>query len=309
MDRVQILWVGRMYKGHNDGVRPHSHPFYHMLVVESGELQLIAGEEQYTVKSGQCVLIPREMKHSYINLGTVENECLEIKFSIPANAADSKYAEIGFLQTANPLAKELAEQIVREYSDLGSLADDAAASYMSALLQVLTMDHRYRKRRDFRFIDAGEYSDLSQQVIRYLEEHYAESISLDDVAAAVGYNKSYMCTAFHRNTQITINDCLNMIRIRRAAELITYSDNDLSQIASMCGFSTVSHFNQVFLKHVGTTPGQCRKAYPLNVTIMPERRFVEVPNRQDRFMYSVLAQKMITPEMIIAFEKGEYDRD
>ena len=100
-----------------------------------------------------------------------------------------------------------------------------------------------------------------------------------------------------------------MIRIRRAAELTTYSDNDLSQIASMCGFSTVSHFNQVFLKHVGTTPGQCRKAYPLNVTIMPERRFVGVPNRQERFMYSVLAQKMITPEMIKAFENGDCDRD
>lgn len=171
-----------------------------MLVVQSGELQLTAGEEQFAVKAGQCVLIPRQMKHSYINLGSAVSECLEIKFSIPASAVDSKYTEIGLLRAENPLATALAEQIVQEYSDLGGLADDAAASYMSALLQILTMEHRYRKRRDFRYIDAGEYSKLSQQVIRYLEEHFAQGISLDDIAAAVGYNKSYMCTASSPDT-------------------------------------------------------------------------------------------------------------
>lgn len=303
MERVQILWVGRIYKSFRDGVKPHSHPFYHMLVVQSGELQVTADEKNYTIRAGQCVLIPREMKHAYINLCTTVNECLEIKFSIPSSSADEKFAKYGLLQTEDPLAAKLSQRIIQEYTDLGPLADEAAASYMDSLLHILTAGHRYHKRNDFRFIDASEYSPLSQQIIRYLEQHYAESISLDDIAKAVGYNKSYMCTSFKKNTQTTINDCLNMIRIRRAAELIAYSDNDISHIASMCGFSTVSHFNQVFLKNVGTTPGQCRKAYPLHVTIMPERRFEDIPNRQSRFMYSVLAQKMITPEMIKAFEK------
>ena len=309
MERIQILWVGRIYKSFNDGVKSHSHPFYHMLAVQSGELQLTAGGETYPISAGQCVLIPRDMMHAYINLGREMSECLEVKFTIPTSAMDAKFCKHGLLRTEHHLAAILTRQIVQEYADLGSLADEAAASYLLALLNIFTQEKRYHKRNDFRFIDASEFSELSQEIIRYLEKNYAESISLDDVAAAVGYNKSYMCTAFKKNTRITINDCLNMIRIRRAAELIAYSDNDLSHIASMCGFSTVSHFNQVFLKNVGATPGQCRKAYPLDVTIMPERRFVDIPNRQNRFMYSVLAQKMITPEMIIAFEKGDHDQE
>jgi len=309
MDRVQILWVGRIYKGFNDGVKPHSHEFYHMLVIRSGQLQFAAGEQRRTVRAGDCVLVPRGMTHSYINSHSDINECLEIKFSIPGSATDDKFTRYGLLQTDHPLATALAEQIVREYSDLGPLADEAAAAYMDALLSILTADRRYRKQNDFRFIDATEYSPLSQQIIRYLEQHYSESISLDDVAQAVGYNKSYMCTAFRKDTRVTINDCLNMIRIRRAAELIAYSDNDLGQIATMCGFSTASHFNQVFVKNVGTTPGQCRKAYPPGVTIMPERRFLDIPNRQDRFMYSVLARKQITPEMILSFEPGDCDTE
>lgn len=309
MTQVQILWVGRFYKSTGDGIRSHNHPFYHMIFVHSGQLTMTAGKNTFPMEAGQCILIPQGMDHAYSNPGKETMEGLEIKFSIPSEPLDRQYATGGALVSSNSLVQMLFEQIVQEYSDLGSLADDAATSYMGALLNALTMDSRYHKRRDFQFIDASVYSELSQQIIQYLEKHYAESVSLYDVAEAVGYNKSYMCTSFRKNTQITINDCLNMIRIRRAAELIAYSDNDLSQIAAMCGFSTVSHFNQVFLKYVGTTPGQCRKAFPVGINIMPERRFMEIPNRQERFMYNVLAQKMITPEMILAFEKDGQDRD
>lgn len=309
MKQVQILWVGRFYKSTGDGIRSHSHPFYHMIFVHSGCLTMTAGRKTFPMEAGQCILIPRGMNHAYSNPGSETLEGLEIKFSIPSEPLDRQYATDEALVSGNSLVRMLFSQIVQEYSDLGSLADDAAASYMEALLNALTVEHRYHKRRDFRFIDAAEYSELSQQIIRYLEQHYAESVSLYDIAEAVGYNKSYMCTSFRKDTQITINDCLNMIRIRRAAELIAYSDNDLSQIAAMCGFSTVSHFNQVFLKHVGTTPGQCRKAFPVGINIMPEQRFMEIPNRQSRFMYNVLAQKMITPEMILTFEKGGHDSE
>ena len=306
MKQVQILWVGRFYKSTGDGIRSHSHPFYHMIFVQSGSLTMTAGAETFPMESGQCILIPPGMDHAYSNPGDETMEGLEIKFSVPS---DRPSAIEEALISSSSLVQMLFSQIVQEYSDLGSLADEAAASYMEALLKALTMEQRYHKRRDFHFIDASGYTELSQQIIQYLEKHYAESVSLEGIAEAVGYNKSYMCTSFRKNTQITINDCLNMIRIRRAAELIAYSDNDLSQIAAMCGFSTVSHFNQVFLKHVGTTPGQCRKAFPVGISIRPEQRFTEIPNRQSRFMYNVLAQKMITPEMIISFEKGSHDKD
>ena len=309
MKQVQILWVGRFYKSTGDGIRSHNHPFYHMIFVQSGSLTMTAGAKTYPMEAGQCILIPPGMNHAYSNPGAETLEGLEIKFSVPAEPLDRQYAIEEALLSDNSLVQMLFSQIVQEYSDLGSLADEAAAAYMEALLKALTMEQRYHKGRDFRFIDAAGYSELSQQIIRYLEQHYAESVSLYDIAEAVGYNKSYMCTFFRKNTQITINDCLNMIRIRRAAELIAYSDNDLSQIASMCGFSTVSHFNQVFLKYVGTTPGQCRKAFPVGINIRPEQRFMEMPNRQNRFMYNVLAQKMITPEMILTFEKGSPDKE
>jgi AraC-like DNA-binding protein len=275
-----------------------------MLYLRSGSLQLTVGDETMELQAGRCVLIPKETEHSYVNHSSEVAESLEIKFTLPQQAMDIKFSRYGVLLSDMALAGSLFEQIVREYSDLGAVADDAAADYLTALLQAMNADRRYARPRGFRVIDAAEYGPLSQQIIRYLEEHYAEDFSLDALASALGYNKSYLCIVFKRDTQITINDCLNTIRIRKAAELIAYSDNDLSRIAAMCGFSTVSHFNRVFLKHVGTTPGQCRRAYPMHVTMDPERRFLGQP---DRFMYSVLARKQITPEMILQFEKKDHE--
>jgi AraC-like DNA-binding protein len=101
--------------------------------------------------------------------------------------------------------------------------------------------------------------------------------------------------AFKKDTGFTILDCLNTIRIRRAAELIVYSDHGFAQVADMCGFTSVTHFNRVFLKYVGITPGQCRRAYPANILFGTGDGSA---NPSNRFMYSVLAHKTITPKMI-----------
>ena len=91
-----------------------------------------------------------------------------------------------------------------------------------------------------------------------------------------------------------------MIRIRRAAELIVYSDHSLSQVAERCGFASVSHFNQVFLKYVGITPGHCRKAYPPEIITHPDKM---MPADSDTFMYSVLAHKLIPKSLAMPGEK------
>ena len=141
-----------------------------------------------------------------------------------------EYLEIKFTHTQpifenicisdDPLVGMLFKQIVKEYSDLQGMADQAAAAYLGAIVQLLTQQERYNTQRSFRFIDASTYNELSQTIIRYLEKHFGEDITLDGLAELLGYNKSYLCVAFKKDTHSTIVDFLNMIRIRRAAELI-----------------------------------------------------------------------------------------
>jgi len=298
MDQVQILWVGRSFTDATGGVKPHSHPYYHMFYTCSGEITMTAGDQSHSLQPGSGILIPGGMEHSYVNTSSQTAEYLEIKFALPSAQLDAQLSRLDEYTFSDPAAGLLATRIVQEYSDMGSLADEAAASYLLALLHLLTRELRCQKRQRFRYIDAAEYSPLSQQIIRYLENHYAENISLDELAATLDRSKSHLCITFKKDTRSTILDCLNLIRIRRAAELITYSDYSLSQVSTMCGFSSVSHFNRVFLKYAGITPGQCRRAYPADVLLDPER-FNAIPqtDRSNRFLYSVLAQRRISLDL------------
>lgn len=288
---MQILWVAKSYTMPNAGVMPHSHPYYHMFYIHSGKARFVVDGQTYELGAGRTLLVPKQMSHSYSNHESEMMEYLEIKFTLSQPVFEKT------LVSDDPLAAMLFRQILEEYSDLQGLADQAAAAYLAAIVQLLTRQERYNKQRQFRFIDASSYNELSQTIIRYMEEHFGEDITLDGLAELLGYNKSYLCVAFKKDTHSTIMDFLNMIRIRRAAELIVYSDHSLAQVAGICGFTSVSHFNRVFVKYVGITPGQCRRAYPANVLIKPKN--VNYPkDRPGRFMYSVLAQKCITPSMV-----------
>jgi len=288
---MQILWVAKGYTLPKAGVMSHDHPYYHMFYVYSGGIHFVVDGISHDLTAGQTLLVPKQTPHSFTNQKDETAGYLEIKFTLTQPVFENT------LLSDDPLVGQLFQQILKEYSDLRGLADQAAAAYLAAIVQLLTQSERYGKKQQFRFIDASSYNKLSQTIIRYLEDHFGEDITLDGLAELLGYNKSYLCVAFKRDTHSTIMDFLNMIRIRRAAELIVYSDHSLSQVAEICGFTTVSHFNRVFVKYVGITPGQCRRAYPANVLFAPKNVNYS-KDRPGRFMYSVLAQKYITPSMV-----------
>ena len=297
MDPLQILWVGQSCFQPNAGVKAHTHPYFHMILVLRGQDQFIVADRPIALNEGQCLIIPPETEHTFSNLTQSNTEHLELKFTITNPAIHARVLRVSCQVLENELANTLFKHILQEYATQCNPSDDAPAAYLTALLHALTEEQRYQSPRQFTYVDASGCSVLAQRVIRYLETHYAEDVSHDALAAALGYNKTYLCGVFKKDTDLTILDCLNTIRIRRAAELIVYSDHSLSQVSELCGFSSVSHFNRVFLKYVGATPGQCRRAYPANVLIEPKN--VQYPqDRPGRFMYSVLAQKNITPTMI-----------
>lgn len=297
MEQFQILWVAKSQTAPGNGVKAHTHPYYHMLYIQNGACRVEVGGDTHVLSQGWCILIPPDTEHSFSNEDPVSLDYLEIKFvmerSVTLRVSDS------------PLAGSLFQQIVREYPALGALADKPAAAYLSALLCALTQKERLEETERFRYVDAASFGELTRNIVRYLEEHYQQELRLDDIAHSMGYNKSYLCVAFKKDAGFTILDCLNTIRIRRAAELIVYSDHSLAQVADMCGFTSVSHFNRVFAKYVGITPGQCRRAYPAGILFGDRDLSDSAQKRSDRFVYSALAHKTITPQMIRELDLNE----
>ncbi len=307
MEKIHILWVARANATPQWTVKKHTHPYYHMFYSLNGTLRFEFDDHTYDLPPRHCLLIPKGVEHAYYNDGVEAVEYMEVKFSLLKSSFEAHIARRHIQISDNELVGSLFKQILKEYSKFDNRADDAAVSYLLALLNVLGEDERYRTQQQFRYFAAGDYSELSQKIIKYLETHYSDEISLDNLAKMFSRNKSHLCVAFKKDTHMTILDCLNTIRIRRAAELVVYSEYSLAQVAGECGFTSVSHFNRVFLKYIGITPGQCRRAYPADALITSgnEKEF----KIENSFMYSVLAGKLITPQMIDKLDTLEIKQD
>lgn len=290
MERHHILWVAKSYTLPENGIKSHSHPFCHMLYAAKGEAAFCCGNENFTFREGEVILVPKDVKHSYKNETDRIFEYLEIKFA-PGHNFEERLNLPGVIRSDEKLAGSLFTQIVSDYEDAGHASEEATASYLDALLHVITSESRKKSSKSSRYIDITGFSPLSVRIISYLEEHFQENFSLDTLAEDLQYNKTYLCKAFRDDTGATILDTLNMIRIRRAAELLTYSDRALAQVSEDCGFGTVSHFNHVFRKYTGITPGQCRRAFPANILFGPTDLKLSAGDRPDRFMRSILAGK------------------
>lgn len=98
-----------------------------------------------------------------------------------------------------------------------------------------------------------------QEALFFIEESYAQSITLADVAKAINYNPNYVSTLFVSYTGQNFKKYLDSFRINKAIELIKQSGNTFADISVKCGFPNIRTFNNVFRRVTGMTPSQMRQ--------------------------------------------------
>lgn len=103
-------------------------------------------------------------------------------------------------------------------------------------------------------------ADALFKVRRYVRQHLAEKISLDDVAEHVHLSRSYVSSMFHQQTGEGLFEYIQRLRLERACELLRETDEPLCDVAALCGFEDQSYFTRAFRKAHGLTPGAFRRA-------------------------------------------------
>ncbi|HSS21437.1 MAG TPA: AraC family transcriptional regulator [Pyrinomonadaceae bacterium] len=107
-----------------------------------------------------------------------------------------------------------------------------------------------------------------QKVRRWLESakeiitaNFAESISIDEIAEAVGVHPIHLSREFRRHYQQTIGDFVRGLRIQSACHELMMTETPLLEIAVACGFADHAHFTRTFKRITGLTPSQYRATF------------------------------------------------
>ncbi len=108
--------------------------------------------------------------------------------------------------------------------------------------------------------DAGKKRNL-QGIKEYLDGHYQEKVSLDDLAELFFINKFYLTRIFKEQFGISVTNYLLQVRITHAKQLLRFSDLSVEEIARECGMNDANYFSRMFRKIEGTSPGEFRRMW------------------------------------------------
>lgn len=97
------------------------------------------------------------------------------------------------------------------------------------------------------------------QVAQFIDRHYAENITLNDLAKLVHLSPAYLSRRFHQEHGMPIRDYITHKRMEQARYLLQTSKLSIREVSEGCGFSNVSHFYRICKEHTGLSPAQLRR--------------------------------------------------
>jgi len=100
-----------------------------------------------------------------------------------------------------------------------------------------------------------------KKMMVYLYEHYSESISVDDLAAAGGVSKRGCFRLFRQQLRTTPADYLRQYRLQKASALLCSGSLSITEIAYQCGLGSSSYFGKLFQEQFGCSPRAYRKKW------------------------------------------------
>lgn len=100
-----------------------------------------------------------------------------------------------------------------------------------------------------------------QMIKSYVQENYAQPISLEEVAALVHFSPVYVSSVFKKVTGSNFSNYLTEVRIEQAKNLLRTSFTGIAEIARQVGYNDARHFSKLFIKTVGIKPIEYRKFF------------------------------------------------
>ena len=105
-----------------------------------------------------------------------------------------------------------------------------------------------------------------EKIKSYIHQHYAESISINDIANNFGIKRRYLTTVFQRYLGTSPIEYLTACRIHKAQELLSFTEKQILEISKSVGYTDNLYFSRVFKKKTGMSPTEYRK-YQSNLSI------------------------------------------
>lgn len=156
----------------------------------------------------------------------------------------------------NPKLRELILSVKSECENKEPCYE---AIVFARLTEILTLLLRHYNLTENKNVKSLCHIDNISSAITYINEHYNENITLNDITKVAHMHKTSFIANFKAIYNMTTWDYINIKRIEDSLTLLKSTDLTILDIATKCGFNSTANFNKIFKKTTGITPSEYRK--------------------------------------------------
>lgn len=245
-------------------LREHRHINFEVAVVLSGEGVYHTASGIHPMKQGDVFVFSGNEPHCITKIlpGGLKlvNLHFNWQFFSRCCAAADRYPNMFFAHSkgfCNRVEREnarvlgdLLEKIMQELGQKDTQYDSAVGAYVNLLFVELLRHQGYYLPGE----GIHRAVDKIIQGVRYIDAHFTEDITLEQIAEKSGITPNYFTKLFRQCFQVKLWDYITAKRIDRAKGLLSAGDMTVLDIAVSCGFHNTANFNRAFLKFTGITP-------------------------------------------------------
>lgn len=246
----------------------HWHPEIEITWVISGEIEYHVNEHTYVLSEGEGLFGNSNTLHSGHMKDGKECTYLSITFhprfiyGYGSSVLQTKYVNT---ITANDawdslkLEKDIEwhQEIIGWMKEIYEISKEQPMDYElqvhMILMQIWQKLYQYFANLPEKEKKSNAHLQRLRDIVFYIQEHYAEEISLDDVADSVSLCKSECCRFFKKHMGMTIFDYILFLRIQNSLPLLRNGES-VTKAAGLVGFSSPAYYGQIFKRYMKCTP-------------------------------------------------------
>ncbi len=264
-----FIWKGTRHK---DASEYHSHDYAELAFILAGEGRYRLEDRIYPVQEGDLVVINPGVRHQalfcpeaavpatefYVGFSDIKITGCRDNFMLCPEGKYILHTEGDLRQRLFKLCSSMeAENAVRRQGRYFMLK-----SYLIQMLLLVVREQCEPMERpkgcDF---ESANRKYVVEQILSYIEEHYSEKISLDQIAENMYLSPFYVSRIFKSETGNAPIRYLINIRLEKAKELLEGGyEGSIQELAAAVGYDDAYHFSKLFKKRYGLSPSMVRKS-------------------------------------------------
>lgn len=223
----------------------HLHRSFEFIYIADGTIQLSINNKIFYVSKNQCVLILPYEVHSFI---TKEYSEAYICVFSPEyvrtfhNMIEGKFLENPIFDLSTNAKSLILDKIFK---------DNVNVLQMKSCLYLLCSE--IMEKTKLCESVKNDY-ELLHKILNYIQENFTKDISLKIISSEFSYSYTYLSKYLNNMLGISFVDFVNENRINYASYLLKNTKNTITDIAYMCGYSSIRSFNRNFIKFTKKTP-------------------------------------------------------